>query len=361
MVYDMKTCKFREYEYDDYVSITTCYDWRNPTEEEMATMNDLLICIMPIEEERNTFLQILATGIDGRCIEKFIIFNGSGGNGKGLINDIMLTMLGSYGMLGNNNLLFEPSKMGSNPEKANMHKKRYIIFREPPSKAKFENSIIKDITGGGKFSARGHYETDTQKELNNTMICECNERPSFAESITPADIRRIIDVYFRSSFKERDDDLDAGNYIYKANPHYKTKEFQEQHKFALFKILTTYHSIFYHDQNSVLSICDSVKLRTNQYLENSCDLVAWFQFEYTQDAEDSEAVSYLSISELHKHFLDSDVYRGLSKKEQSKYIKVKFFDFIRNNIFFKKYYVERYGDCRRLLKSWYKSAVDEDI
>jgi hypothetical protein len=357
IVYDMKTCEFRDYEYDDYVSITTGYDWREPTKEELTTMNDFIYSIMPIEEERKTFLQILATGFDGRCSEKFIVFNGSGGNGKGVINDIMLEMLGSYGMLGNNNLLFESSKMGSNPEKANLHKKRYVVFREPPSKGKFENSVIKELTGGGIFSARGHYESNTQKELNNTMICECNEKPAFAESITQADIRRIIDIYFRSNFKEKDSDIDISNHVYKANPIYKTKEFQKQHKFALFKILTEYHHKFYHAQNSILEISNSIRLRTNQYLENSCDLVAWFQFEYTEDDPNSEEVSYLSIAELHKDFIESDMYQGLSKKEKSKYTKVKFFEFIRNNIFFKKYYVERFSQLKRVLKGWYKLEI----
>jgi hypothetical protein len=359
LVYDMKTSVFREYEYDDYISITAGYDWREPTYAETTTMWEFLKCIMPVESERITFLQILATGIDGRCIEKFIIYNGSGGNGKGVIDDIMLSMLGSYGMLGNNNLLFEKSKMGSNPEKANLHKKRYVVFREPPGKSKFENSVIKELTGGGMFSSRGLYESDTQKELNNTMICECNEKPAFSESITPADVRRIIDIYFRSSFKENDDELDAANHVYKANPMYKTKEFQDQHKFALFKILTEYHRKFYYEQNSILQIADSVKLRTNQYLENSCDLVAWFQFEYKQDAEDSEEVSYLSVGNLHKHFIESDVYAILSKKDKDKYIKAKFFEFVKNNMFFKKYYIERYGQLKFLLKGW--SRQEEDI
>jgi len=360
LVYDMKICQFREYEYDDYISITTGYEWREPTEAEITTMWNFLKCIMPIEHERNTFLQILATGIDGRCIEKFVIYNGGGGNGKGVIDDIMLAMLGSYGMLGNNNLLFEPSKMGSNPEKANLHKKRYVVFREPPSKAKFENSVIKELTGGGNFSARGHYESETQKELNNTMICECNDKPAFSETITPADVRRIIDIYFRSSFKENDNELDPANHVYKANPVYKTKEFQEQHKFALFKILTEYHYKFYHEQNSILQIADSIKLRTNQYLENSCDLVAWFQFEYRQDEADSEEVSYVSLSDLHKHFLESDVYLGLSRKEKDNYTKLKFFEFVKKNIFFKKYYVERYNQHKRVLKQWSR-ITEEDI
>jgi hypothetical protein len=81
-VYDMEEECIREYRYDDYVSITCDYDWREPTQEEIDTVNKLLELIMPVEEERNAYLQILSTGIDGRCLEKIIIFNGSGGNGK---------------------------------------------------------------------------------------------------------------------------------------------------------------------------------------------------------------------------------------------------------------------------------------
>ena len=142
---------FRDYQYDDYISTTTGYDWREPTKEEENTMTNLINIIMPIEEERELYLQILSTALDGRCLEKFIVFNGSGGNGKGMINDLLLLALGQYALIGNNGILFENSKTGSNPEKANMHKKRIVLFREPPEKNKFENSIIKELTGGGLF------------------------------------------------------------------------------------------------------------------------------------------------------------------------------------------------------------------
>jgi phage/plasmid-associated DNA primase len=361
IVYDMEKCIFREYEYDDYISITTGYNWQEPTEQESTTITNFINSIMPVETERWSFLQILATGIDGRCLEKFIIYNGGGGNGKGVINDCMLEMLGAYGIIGNNNLLFEKSKMGSNPEKANLHKKRYVVFREPPAKAKFENSVIKELTGGGMFSARGHYESNTQKELCNTMICECNEKPAFSDSITQADIRRIIDIYFRSSFKENNNELDISNHIYKANPIYKTREFRDKHKFALFTILTKYHKQFYYEQNSILQVSESIKLRTNLYLESSCDLVAWFQFEYRQDESGDEEISYLRISELYEDFIKSDTYKSISKKEQIHYTRNKFFEKIKNNIFFKKYYMERYNGIRHLLNGWKKIDINIDI
>jgi len=114
----MEIGEIREYKYDDYVSITTRYDWCEPNSEEMQTMNKLIELVMPIEAERKAYLQILSTALSGKYLEKFIIFNGSGGNGKGMINDLLLLALGDYAMIGNNGSLFEQSKTGSNPEKS---------------------------------------------------------------------------------------------------------------------------------------------------------------------------------------------------------------------------------------------------
>jgi hypothetical protein len=357
VVYDMNTCTFRDYEYDDYITITANYKWREPTEAEMTRMWDFIKCIMPVDDEREAFLTILATGIDGRCTEKFIIFNGSGGNGKGVINDIMLAMLGSYGMIGNNGMLFEPSKMGSNPEKANLHRKRYVVFREPPAKKKFENSIIKELTGGGKISARGHYESETQKYLCNTMICECNDKPKFSEEITKADSRRIIDIYFKCSFTDDERYVDHEHFIYKANPYFKTQEFIDQHKFALFKILTTYHKKFMIEQCSTLKMPASIVKRTEAYLENNCDIVSWFQFNYKKD-ESGSSVSYTRLCDIYDNFVISSDYQCLTRAEQKTYCKTKFFQFIKTNIFFRKYYIENHDSLRYWIKGW---SLDNEI
>jgi len=73
------------------------------------------------------------------------------------------------------------------------------------------------------------------------MIVECNKRPLFVEEPQYAEIQRIIDVHFRSTFIENKSEIDTSKHIYKANSFYKTKEFQEQHKFALMKILFDTH------------------------------------------------------------------------------------------------------------------------
>lgn len=348
LVYDLQDGCFRDYRYDDYVSMTTGYDWREPTNEEMATMEKLISTIMPIEEERKLYLQILCTAIDGRCLEKFIIFNGGGGNGKGMIDDMLLLALGSYGLVGNNAILSETAKTGSNPEKAKIHKKRLVIFREPSEKHKFENAVIKELTGGGSFSARSHYEKETEKELNATIIVECNKKPLFSEDPTNAEIRRIIDLYFRSTFTEDVSKIDVQKHIYLANSMYKTKEFQEKHKFALLKILMREHVKFYKDNNSSLCIPDSVANRTQTYLELSCNILQWFKDTYV--LTDSKEIC--KLKDVFDDFVKSPYYFNLSKMEKRKYNKAFFVDYFETNIFLKEYYCV--FQCAHSIRGWKK-------
>jgi phage/plasmid-associated DNA primase len=355
-VYDMKEQKFRDYYYDDYISITCGFDWREPTQEELKTVNDLIISIMPIKEEREAYLDILCTALDGRCLEKFIIFNGCGGNGKGVMNDLMLVALGNYGLLGNNGILFETSKTGSNPEKANMHKKRYVVFREPPEKNKFENSIIKELTGGGSFSARGHHETETEKELNLTMVVECNKRPIFNEEPKEADVRRIIDMLFRSTFVTDKSQLDENKYIYYANSIYKTKDFQQKHKYALLKILMDRHKIYLQNE-SIIQLPPSVVERTNLYLELSCNIVQWFKNNYVETNNNKDVIK---IKDVFDEFSESDYFFNLSKMERRKYNKAFFVEYFETNIFLRKYYKERHNNVRNVLLGWTKVKDDQD-
>jgi hypothetical protein len=334
LVYDLNEDKFREYKYDDYISITTGYDWIEPTDEQIITINKIINNIFPIENEKDLYLSILSTGLEGRCLEKFTIANGNGRNGKGLLHDLYLCALGNYGLIANSAILFETNKTGSNPEKNNIDKKRFIIFREPPEKSKFENSVIKELTGGGSFSARGHHESNTEKKLYGTIIVECNKKPLFAEEPTQADILRLIDIYFRSSFVEDEEIIDEEKYIFKGNKLYKSNEFQLEHKCALLKILFEKYKI-YKNNNYKFIIPESIKQRTQLYLELSCNILTWFKDNYDK-TEDKDNI--IKLKTLFNDFKESDYYHNLSKNEKRKYNYTFFENYFSTNIFFKNYY-----------------------
>lgn len=334
LVYDLNDNKFREYKYDDYISITTGYEWIEQTNEQIITVNKIINNIFPIENERDLYLSILSTGLEGRCLEKFTIANGNGRNGKGLLHDLYLCALGSYGLIANSAILFETNKTGSNPEKNNIDKKRFIIFREPPEKSKFENSVIKELTGGGNFSARGHHESNTEKKLYGTIIVECNKKPLFAEEPTQADILRLIDIYFRSSFVDDEEIINEEKYIFKGNKLYKSNEFQSEHKCALLKILFEKYKD-YKKNNYKFIIPESIKQRTQLYLELSCNILTWFKDNYDKTEDKNDVIK---LKELFNDFKKSDYYHNLSKNDKRKYNYSFFENYFSTNIFFKNYY-----------------------
>lgn len=349
-VYDLKTHLFREYEKTDYISITTGYDWIEPLQKEIDTITSIINQIMPIEDEKMLYKTILSTSLEGRCLEKFIIFNGSGGNGKGLIDDVLVKSLGYYAITANNSILIEKNKTGSNPEKANLHKKRLIIFREPSGTEKFNMGIIKELSGGGTLATRSHFETDTEKILHGTIICECNKRPLFNEEPQDADVRRIIDVYFRAKFTDNDKLLDVEEYIYKADINLKNNEFQEEHKRALLKIVMEAYKVY--EQNKYnLKIPETIAKRTKEYLEKSCYILQWFKENYilTNDKK-----NIIKLADIFASFRLDEYYENLTKQEKRKFNKSHFVDYFANNIITKKYYKEKTTMERNILFFWKK-------
>jgi phage/plasmid-associated DNA primase len=349
-VYDLLTGEFRSPQYDDYISVTAGYNWREPTEEELITMNNIIMQILPNNEERQLTLELMSTGLEGRPLERFILENGSGGNGKSLMNDILLSTLGKYAMVGNNAILFEKPKTGSQPEKAVMHKKRLVIFREPGEKCRFENSVIKEMTGGGVFSARSLYEVDGQKILHCTIFVECNRRPLFSEDPTRAEARRLIDLHFSSEFVFEAEKINHEKHIYKANIELKNKSFQEKHRFALFKILSEAYKK-YKTRNYEFVIPKNVEERTKLYLELSSYLIEWFKDNYTFT---DNLHDFCKAKDIFDNLAGSEYYNNLTKADRRKYNKSYFMEYITNNEFFKEYFIAKSGNLTSIIRRWQK-------
>jgi phage/plasmid-associated DNA primase len=48
---------------------------------------------------RDYYLEILCTGLSGLQLENLFICTGAGGNGKGLLNSLMIKCFGDYGYI----------------------------------------------------------------------------------------------------------------------------------------------------------------------------------------------------------------------------------------------------------------------
>ena len=192
-IFDLKEGKFIEPKADQFISITTGYNFIEQDEtNNINKLHQLLDSIFPQPELKKLYLTILSTGLDGIPLEKFILANGRGGNGKGLLNEFVQHMLGNYAYVLPVNILLGPLKTGSNPEIANMNNKRLVIAREPDKNLMFNCATIKEITGGTELNARLNHSNDTKVLLKLLFLLECNDKPKLNE-VNDALAWRILD------------------------------------------------------------------------------------------------------------------------------------------------------------------------
>lgn len=337
IVYDLEKNEFRNYIKEDLITITTGYDWKEPLEEEINLINKLLSQIQTEKEILDFYLDIYCSGLWGTTLQNYIIFNGSGSNGKSMMNDFILKCFGNYGHVINSIVLCEQRKQGANTEIANCHKKRLIISREPSTKdnVKLSNSLLRELTGGNEISARKIYSDDEKTSLKLTLIIECNKKPLLEEEPQEADMRRIIDLLFDSKFTDDNDMINNVN-VFEKNTYYVEEEFREKYKYALMKILLKHNKNHYKKK---LIIPESVKKRTLKYVETSVEILEWFNQTY-EKIENYQINDYVKIYEINDELKNSEYYNSLDKKEKRRLTKEKIVILFKNNPLFKNYFKE---------------------
>ncbi len=372
--FDLKTFEERKCVREDYVLTTTGYSWCKSSEDELKELDDLITSIFPDEKLKTYYTCIMATALYGVQIEQFIIANGSGGNGKGVINELLGETLGNFYYKANSETFTKPLKEGNNPQIANMNKKRLIIAQEVESNNKRINgTVIKEITGCKKINSRANYSNDCELTFNNTTILECNKKPLIDGRIDESYERRIRDVPFESTFTDNQDilDLDLPN-VYPKNARYKDDEFQTKFKCVLFNYLINFMKDFKAEHGKLVTdgfhIPTKVKERTKEYLESSDEIKEWFNenyeiIKYDSPKTESDKIAddnYIKVKDVYNQYKYSEFYINLSKAEKRKQNYKYFREYIRDNINFKMFYKERTGSVREILFDHIAKVEEEE-
>jgi phage/plasmid-associated DNA primase len=305
--FDLRTNRRVETVREDYITQHTGYDYIEPTQEQVDRVAKLVESIFPNPEKRRFYMSVLRTGMIGLAFENMIFATGGGGNGKGLLNGFYSEMLGtSYYFKGNVNLLTEPKKQGANPEVANIHNKRMVLFSEPPDNAKIQVGPMKELTGGGTICARGLYQSECIVRLTLTCVLEYNTtaKPTLGGDIDDAIMRRLRVCDFDQSFKENPKEGEQ-----QADPFYKTDEFTKGHRCALFKYLTSYQDVKLYDT-------EVIRQDTMKYFNTSDSFLSWFDSHYELTEDEDDFVSLKDMLETYKEFSrrSKKEYRSITRK-----------------------------------------------
>ena len=267
----------------------------------------------------------------GKQDEYFVLLNGQGGNGKGVLLELFKELLSKkYFENGNTCVLTDKQKSsGANTELAKCDKKRTVLYSEPEDGNKLNGATIKYVTGNPVVNARQIHSTKTETKIHAMTIMECNERPAISGRVDNSFLRRIIDILFPTIFVETESDILGDNYKLK-DESFKEDDFKEDHKIALFNILCNAKKKVY--------IPEQVKNRSEKYIYKNDDIYNFIKDNYEQTETKSDIVH---IKEIFNDFKLCDSYKLLSNDDKKSLNQNRFTEVFKSNPKFCKYYHQR--------------------
>jgi len=328
-IFDLNTGDEIPYDKKLYITMNSGNNYTEPTDEQIETIHKLFVSIFPDPEIMKCYLSILRTGLSGHRLEKIVVANGNGRNGKGLLNELFAFLLGNYYYkLPVDVLTKDINMVGANPQLANLNNKRFVVCCEPDDKKSLKMHTAKEITGCDTINARGLYQSNTITNLLLTLVIEANKKPELDGRMDNAILNRLIDVNFVNTFS---DNPDLINYIdcFPQNKLYKQYEFQKNHYCAMFKYILL-------NAPNDLYIPDCVRQRSKEYVVENEDFFGWFEEKY--EITNNNDNDILKVKDLFDNYKNSEYYTCLTKKQKRKCNFKSFCDMVKHHIILKNHY-----------------------
>ena len=328
-IFDLNTGENVEPNKKLYITMNSGKRYYEPTEKQINTIHNLFVSIFPDPEIRKCYLSILRTALSGYRLEKIVVANGNGRNGKGLINELTEHLCGDYFYkLPVDALTKDINMVGANPQFANLNNKRFVVCCEPEDSRSIKMHTAKEITGCNTLNARGLYESETKTNLLLTLVIEANKRPELSGRMDNAILNRLIDVNFVHSFSDNPDLINNID-CFEENRLYKQDTFKDKHYCALFKYILM-------NAPNNLYVPEVVKIRSKEYVVENEDFFGWFNEKYviTNDVNND----IVRVKDLFNNYKNSDFYFHLTEKEKRKNTLKNFRDKIRHHLVLKNHY-----------------------
>jgi putative DNA primase/helicase len=174
---NLKTGELYEHHRDDlitrvcpvkYDAAATCPTWEHCLNTWQAGNGDMI-----------AFLQrAVGYSLTGSVKEHCLFFlHGDGANGKSTFLDVLLTMLGEYGMQAIPELLVERKGEVHLTERADLHKRRLVATIETEDGRKLAEALVKSLTGGDRIRARKCHRDSFEFDAEFKVWLAANHKP----------------------------------------------------------------------------------------------------------------------------------------------------------------------------------------
>lgn len=316
-VYDLRKKCFRKAKKEDYVSKAVGFiaeDIINVSQELMDELENVLEDILPIQEQREYQLYLLALSLNGIEAKRFSCQNGSGANGKSTLFGLLKVALGDYCKnVSTEHYTTRFSQSGPRPDLLDFQGTRLFIATEPSEGERFNSGSIKKLTGGDPIRCRGMYFGETLEFYcvgqHNVL---CNDLPNLS-GVDGGIRRRIVNFRYPTKFVKNPDPNNKFEKL--INVKFKSQEWFQQMGAAVLKLLFELHDRYLElgQAEYQLDPPKSLTILTDEWISNSIDVREVIEEYYLPNPESSERIS---AKDLYAIYRESDSYQQLSKKEK---------------------------------------------
>jgi phage/plasmid-associated DNA primase len=267
---------------EDFLITHTGYNLPTHKNLETTRLNEILLSMVKNKDDLKVVLTALSSFIYGGNInELFYVFTGSGGNGKGILEKMISTVLGNYYKTINITQLTTYEKDGNraNSELAKCQYARCVMTSEPDTAkgSKLITPTIKKWTGNDVLTCRELHGKTFQFNPRFTIAISTNGVPDL--SVNDGGIQRrmkIIELPFKFvenkgqalDENEKYGDSSLKNLI-------STPEYRDAMLFLLINTWIENKGKFYENNN--------VERFTNEYFDTQNPIKSWFLENYYPD------------------------------------------------------------------------------
>lgn len=313
-VYDLKEGRFRPGKPEDYMSMTTKYDYKefNEDDPEIAEVNEFLLKIFPDKRLRDFFIKKSAEELQGGNFTKtFVVMTGVGDNGKSITIELKELAFGQYAIKLPTSLITgkRTQSSGATPELERMIGVRFAVLQEPDNKDVINIGMLKELTGNDSMYVRGLYKEGKEVKPMFKLVLVCNKLPRLPCD-DPATWNRIRVLEFESRFpknasevpKTFEQQLEKKVFPRDENMSEKLNYMKYPFMWMLTQEYKRLQSLKIRDPDP-----DTVMKATLIYRENNDIFFQFVREKYVLDTSDKDAILTVAlIYEVFKHwFRDS--------------------------------------------------------
>lgn len=297
-VVDLTTKKVRDIRPHDYVCLHTGYDY--PTSSNRSIRKEIMDLLFSIWEDKEVVdyvLKVIAHQLHGKKkYEEFYVWTGRGGNGKGVITEMVKRSLGDYFHSIPHDCITKRSdkKDAPNPPMALAKGKRFVQAQEPEADDKLQIGTIKELTGGDEITARQLYHDPVVFVPQFGLFLQCNTIPKL-NKLDGGIKRRMVIIYFPFQFV----DTPTEAHHRKINHDLKdniTKSTEWRDEFIML-LLDTY--------NATQDIVKPKFIRdyTDDYLAENDAIRVWLSNEFVVGLDANDKKYIINAEDLRKQFI----------------------------------------------------------